>query len=265
MNAKPPSALWTQLHNAQHPRGMELQRKLARGHILTDAQLNSLYAQPTASWWMERDAKAAASALRLVKQGHVLQDHELGALRSSSNRLPEIVPRGVSNRPAASSALVHQPSPSQVALGYKQRIDLENNVTLRHAPSTSLEEAANAPHALSAPSLLGETAVERRVARDDRIKELERQIRQERRARRALERSASEPALSGAPATSGGRAGGHAPAANAWFEERDPEGRPVYVHLDGRRSQRERPAFGEGDVFGPLSYLAVSPFKRKSM
>ena len=64
----PPSRTWTELHNSRHPRGMELQRKLERGHVLTDYQMNSLYAQPTAKWWTQRDAKAGACALRRMPE-----------------------------------------------------------------------------------------------------------------------------------------------------------------------------------------------------
>lgn len=263
----PPSRTWTELHNSRHPRGMELQRKLECGHALTNTQMNALFAQPTAEWWNQRDVKAGACALRRVTAGHVLGEPELKALRYKSSQLPQLLPDHSPNR---SSALVTQPSEAQAALGYKQRIARENNVSL--APSSSSGElplAAEPSHALSAPSLLGETAAERLAARSDRIAELERQIREERRQRRRLERSISEPTLAAcsgradasasasAPAPFGSSQPGP-PAVDAWFEQRDHNGRTVFVHLDGRRSTRQRPQ--GGGVFNLLSYTAESPF-----
>jgi len=263
----PPPRTWTELHNSRHPRGTELQRKLERGHVLTDYQMNSLYAQPTAKWWTQRDAKAGACALRRIKAGHVLGEPELNALRYSSSRLPPIVPHNHS--PTRSSALAMLPSEAQEVLGYKQRIALENNVNLPPSSSTGQLVLAESSHALSAPSLLGETAAERLAARTDRIAELERQIRKERRQRRRLERSISEPTIAGggradasastsASAPFGNSQLGPPPAIDAWFERRDHTGRTVYVHLDGQRSTRQRPQGGE--VFGMLSYTAESPF-----
>lgn len=244
---------------------MELQRKLERGHVLTDYQMNSLYAQPTAKWWTQRDAKAGACALRRIKAGHVLGEPELKALRYSSSRLPQIVP---DHSPTRSSALATQQSEAQQVLGYKQRIALENNVNLAPSSSTGELVSAESSHALSPPSLFGETAAERLAARTDRIAELERQIRKERRQRRRLERSISDPTLAGSSrvdalaSTSASAPFGNsqlgAPAVDAWFEERDHTGRTVYVHIDGQRSTRQRPQGGE--VFGMLSYTTESPF-----
>jgi len=243
------SAMWNTLHNARHPRGTELQRKLIQGHALSDRDLGALYASPTANWWGERDERTASFAARKNNRGHILSAHELSALRSrAASRLPPVVVPDHS--PERSRAiLVHQPSPSQDALGYHQRIMLENNVP--RAPSR--EE----PHPLSAPTLHGPTAEERRAARDDRVRELQEQIRRERRERRRLERSISAPAVSGGTGASRrgcGEGAATSPMPDAWFEERDRRGRPVYVHLDGRRTSGTRPT--QGNVYGLLSYVA---------
>ena len=39
---------------------------------------------------------------------------------------------------------------------------------------------------------------------------------------------------------------------DAWFEERDFRGRPQYVHLDGKRTMRQRPT--QGKVYSLLSH-----------
>ena len=131
------AATWNQLHNVLNPRGAAVQRKLESGHALTQQDLCTLRAAPTASWWSQKDLAMAPSASKRQSQGKVLSDAELSALRAAStSRVPRTLPslrhyagmhqdRGAetSNRP-----LVYQQSPSQQALGYKQRIALESTV-----------------------------------------------------------------------------------------------------------------------------------------
>ena len=86
------AAMWNALHNAQHPRGAELQRKLQAGHALSDRDLRALHASPTANWWGQRDEKTSTSAMRKATSGYVLNAHELSALRNrAASRLPPIV------------------------------------------------------------------------------------------------------------------------------------------------------------------------------
>jgi hypothetical protein len=246
--------MWNALHNAQHPRGAELQRKLQAGHALSDRDLRALHASPTANWWGQRDEKTSTCAMRKASSGYVLNAHELSALRNrAASRLPPIVvpdhsPRR--SRPDRATAwpsvlgravLAQQPTLVQDDLGYQQRIALENNVT----PEPALEDL----HALSAPALDGPTAEERRAARDDRIRELQQQIRRERQQRKRIERS-----ISAAPAPAPSAAA--APAMpDVWFEERDPKGRTIFIHIDGKQTSRHRPT--QGKVYGLLSYLAL--------
>ena len=112
-------------------------------------------------------------------------------------------------------------------------------------------------HALSAPRLDAATAAERCAARDCRVVELQAQIRTERRQRRRLERSISEPALPPTIGTRDAAAGLAAAVPDAWFEERDAHGHALYIHLDGKRTTRERPT--KGKVYGMLSYGMFGP------
>ena len=87
--------------------------------------------------------------------------------------------------------------------------------------------------------------------------ELQAQIRAERRQRRKLERAISEPALTAGGGARDAAAGRAAAVPDAWFEERDAHGRTLYIHLDGKRTTRERPT--EGKVYGFLSYGMFGP------
>lgn len=271
------SATWNQLHNVKHPRGADVQRKLQFGHALSQQDLCTLRAAPTASWWSQKDVAMAPSAEKHHLQGKVLDSAELSALRArSTSRLPRTLPslhhyagqhqdRGAetSNRP-----LVSHQSPSQQALGYKQRIALESTVPemgrevtrnllgpfpgevgeMAHSFPRPLPEE---PDALSAPRLDAATAAERCAARDCRVAELQAQIRTEQRQRRRLERSISEPALPSVMAAVA------AVVPDAWFEERDAQGHSRYIHLDGKRTTRQRPT--QGKVYGVLSYGMFGP------
>ena len=131
------SATWNQLHNVLNPRGAAVQRSLEFGHALSQQDLCTLRAAPTASWWSQKDLAMAPSAAKHHQQGKVLDSAELSALRArSTSRVPRTLPslahyagmhqdRGAetSNRP-----LVSHQSPSQQVLGYKQRIALESTV-----------------------------------------------------------------------------------------------------------------------------------------
>ena len=86
---------------------------------------------------------------------------------------------------------------------------------------------------------------------------LQAQIRAERRQRRKLERAISEPALTAGGGARDAPAGRAAAVPDAWFEERDAHGRTLYIHLDGKRTTRERPT--EGKVYGFLSYGMFGP------
>jgi hypothetical protein len=44
---------------------------------------------------------------------------------------------------------------------------------------------------------------------------------------------------------------------DAWFEERDTYGHALFIHLDGKRTTRERPT--KGKVYGMLSYGMFGP------
>lgn len=110
---------------------------------------------------------------------------------------------------------------------------------------------------LSAPRLDAGTAAERCAARDCRVAELQAQIRTERRQRRRLERSISAPSLPPAKGTRDAAAGLAAAVPDAWFEERDTYGHALFIHLDGKRTTRERPT--KGKVYGMLSYGMFGP------